>query len=51
MVRFLYSLVLFTAGWLFNFLFDIQFATGVFVGWLMKEGFDDFANLILDILN
>jgi hypothetical protein len=50
-IRLLSSLTLFLAGWLFNFFFDIQFVSGVFVGWLMKEGYDDIANLIMDIIN
>ena len=50
-IRLLSSLTLFLAGWLFNFFFDIQFVSGVFVGWLMKEGYDDIANMIMDIIN
>jgi hypothetical protein len=36
-IRLLYSLTLFLAGWLFNFVFDIQFVSGVFAGWLMRR--------------
>ena len=36
-IRLLYSLTLFLAGWFFNFVFDIQFVSGVFAGWLMKR--------------
>ena len=50
-LRLLYSLTLFFAGWLFNFFFDVQFVFGVFFGWLMKEGYDDIANFILDKIN
>ncbi len=47
----LYSAVVFLAGWLFNFIFDIQFALGVVAGWLMKEGYDNIANMLFDLLN
>ena len=50
-IRLLYSLTLFLAGWLFNFVFDIQFVSGVFAGWLMKEGYDNIANMILKMIN
>ena len=49
--RLLYSLLLFTAGWLFNFVFDIQFALGVAAGWLMREGYNNFANMLQKIIN
>lgn len=46
-----YSIIVFLAGWLFNFIFDIQFALGVVAGWLMKEGYDNIANMLIDLLN
>jgi hypothetical protein len=49
--RLLYSLLLFIAGWLFNFVFDIQFALGVAAGWLMREGYDSIASALFNILN
>ena len=49
--RFLYSLSLFIAGWLFNFIFDVQFLLGVVSGWLMREGYDSIANALFNILN
>ena len=45
-LRVIYSLALFLIGWLFNFVLDIQFALGVATGWLMKEGFDNIAELL-----
>ena len=45
-LRVIYSLILFVFGWLFNFVLDIQFALGVATGWLMKEGYDNIAELI-----
>ena len=49
--RLVYSLFLFVAGWLFNFVFDIQFALGVIAGWLIREGYDTIANVLLKIIN
>ena len=49
--RLLYSLLFFIAGWLFNFVFDIQFALGVATGWLMREGYDNIANALLKMMN
>jgi hypothetical protein len=49
--RLLYSLFLFIAGWLFNFVFDIQFALGVAAGWLMREGYSNIANALLKLMN
>ena len=49
--RFIYSLFVFIAGWLFNFIFDIQFALGVTAGWLMREGYDNVARTLLNFLN
>ena len=50
-IRLLYSLTLFLAGWLFNFVFDIQFVSRVFASWRMKEGYDNIANMILKMMN
>ena len=47
----LYSGFLFLAGWLFNFIFDIQFALGMAAGWFLKEGYEDIAKFIQDIVN
>ncbi|NQV98405.1 MAG: hypothetical protein HQ483_01810 [Rhodospirillales bacterium] len=41
----------FFAGWLFNFFFDIQFAAGMVAGWFLKQGYDDIAGLIQDLVN
>ena len=49
--RLLYSLLIFIAGWLFNFVFDIQFALGVATGWLMREGYDNIADMLLRMMN
>ena len=48
--RLVYSLFLFVAGWLFNFVFDIQFVIGVVSGWLLREGFQNLANLLFKLL-
>ena len=48
--RLIYSLFFFIGGWLFNFIFDIQFALGVAAGWLMREGYDNIARALLDLL-
>ena len=32
--------LVFFGGYLFNFIFDVQFATGFVAGWLAKHGFD-----------
>ena len=48
--RFIYSLFVFVGGWLFNFVFDIQFVLGVASGWLMREGYDSIARMLLDLL-
>jgi hypothetical protein len=37
----LYSGLIFLCGWLFNFVFDIQFALGMAAGWFLKEGYDN----------
>ncbi len=47
----LYSGFLFLAGWMFNFFFDIQFAMGLVAGWFLKQGYDDIAGLINDLIN
>ena len=46
-----YSLILLVAGWLFNFIFDIQFALGLVAGWLIREGFDNLANTLLRLVH
>jgi len=48
--RFFYSLFVFVGGWLFNFVFDIQFALGVAAGWLMREGYENIARGLLSLL-
>ena len=48
--RLIYSFFFFIGGWLFNFIFDIQFALGVAAGWLMREGYDNIARALLDLL-
>ena len=48
--RLMYSSVLFVAGWLFNFVFDIQFALGVAAGWLMREGYANIGSAILELI-
>ncbi len=48
--RLLYSLVLFVGGWLFNFIFDIQFALGVAAGWFMREGYDNIASILFKLI-
>ena len=50
-IRLKNSLTMYLAGWLVNFVFDIQFVSGVFAGWLMKEGYDNIANMILKMMN
>tara|TARA_S200000501_G_C20611658_1_gene650594 strand:+ start:156 stop:320 length:165 start_codon:yes stop_codon:yes gene_type:complete len=49
--RIFYSGCLFLSGWLFNFVFDIQFALGVAAGWLMREGYDNLGRALLDIIS
>jgi len=46
-----YSLFLFVAGWLFNFIFDVQFALGFVAGWLMREGYDNLAQMLQNMIN
>jgi len=48
--RLIYSTLLFAAGWLFNFVFDIQFALGVAAGWLMREGYDNAGSTLLELI-
>ena len=48
--RVIFSIVIFIGGWLFNFVFDIQFALGVFAGWLVHEGYDNVAGYLINIL-
>lgn len=47
----LYSGFVFLAGWLFNFIFDIQFALGMAAGWFLKEGYEDIAKILQDLVN
>ena len=47
--RIIFSILLFAAGWLFNFVIDIQFALGVAAGWLMKEGFNQLASILVKL--
>jgi len=46
-----YSCLLFVSGWVFNFFFDIQFAFGLVVGWFLKRGYDDIANILQNLVN
>tara|TARA_B100001094_G_C17404836_1_gene427386 strand:- start:33 stop:167 length:135 start_codon:yes stop_codon:yes gene_type:complete len=43
-------MIIFLAGWLFNFVFDIQFALGVAAGWLLREGYDSIGYALLNLL-
>ena len=46
-----YSLLFFIAGWLFNFIFDVQFALGFIAGWLMREGYNNLAQILQNMIN
>ena len=48
--RIFYSLLLLMIGWLLNFVFDTQFVLGVVAGWLMKEGYDNVAKYLLNLM-
>lgn len=48
--KFFYSGFVFLGGWLFNFIFDIQFAAGLASGWLLRQGFDDLARMLQDLI-
>ena len=48
--RLIYSVFVFSAGWIFNFVFDVQFALGVAAGWLMREGYDNLGRELLDLI-
>ena len=45
------SVLIFVAGWLFNFLVDIQFALGLVAGWFLRKGYDNLAGLIFDLIS
>lgn len=45
------SALIFVAGWLFNFLVDIQFALGLVAGWFLRKGYDNLAGLIFDLIS
>ena len=45
------SVLIFVAGWLFNFLVDIQFALGLVAGWFLRKGYDKLAGLIFDLIS
>lgn len=47
----LYTSLVFVSGWVFNFIFDIQFALGLAAGWFLKEGYDDIATLLQNFAN
>jgi hypothetical protein len=49
--RLISSLFIFIGGWLFNFIFDIQFALGITAGWLMREGYENIALGLLNLLS
>ena len=42
--------LVFFGGYLFNFIFDVQFATGLVAGWLARHGFDEIANWLFSLL-
>ena len=46
----IYFAFAFVGGWLFNFVFDIQFVLGVAAGWLMPEGYDSIAFALFNLL-
>jgi hypothetical protein len=46
---FLWPLI-FLGGYLFNFVFDIQFTIGFIAGWMAKNGFDTIADWLLGLL-
>ncbi len=46
-----YTGIIFVAGWLFNFIVDIQFALGVAAGWFLKEGYDGIADMLQNLAN
>lgn len=46
--RLSYAAFLLIVGWLFNFFIDIQFALGVAAGWVMRQGYDNIGQLLLD---
>lgn len=46
---FLWPLI-FLGGYLFNFVFDIQFTIGCIAGWMAKNGFDTIADWLLGLL-
>ena len=46
-----YSTFLCVAGWLFDFVFDIQFALGVVAGWLMRKGYDNLGRALLELIS
>jgi hypothetical protein len=48
--RTFYALCLLITGWLFNFIFNTQFVLGVISGWLMKEGYDNIASVLLSLM-
>ena len=48
--RLVYSVILLVIGWLFNFIFDTNFALGVAAGWFMKEGYDSIAKYLLSLI-
>ena len=50
LLRVFYSIAAFLVGWLFNFVLDIQFTFGVIAGWLMKEGYDNIADLLTKLV-
>ena len=48
--KLIYSALLFLTGWLFNFIFDIQFALGVSAGWLIREGYDNLGSALIELI-
>ncbi len=44
------SSVIFLCGWLFNFVFDIQFALGLTAGWFLREGYEEIAKMIYNFV-
>mgnify|MGYP001158175850 FL=1 len=42
--------LVFFGGYLFNFIFDVQFAIGFVAGWLARHGFDGISNWLFSLL-
>ena len=49
MLKLLMMPVMFTGGWIFNLIVDIQFGLGFVAGWLAKQGWDDLSDWVLNL--